>query len=133
MPSPAHFIQQHPRHIGIAVRRHNMRRKQFQLLSIALLVEDLNRLLPARLRLTVQLAQIAECSLARTIRRAHCFHQRPVRMRLPVLAAAVRTKIHAARIVPRRQVDFKRVSLHYIAFSEATVEPTAVATRRRAK
>ena len=99
-PLQTHFVQQYPRHLRIVVGRRHHRREQFQLPRIALLVENFNRLHPARLRRTVQFTQIAERSLTRTIRRARRFHQRPVRVRLAVLAATVRTQIHAARIVP---------------------------------
>jgi hypothetical protein len=71
-----------------------------QLMRITLFVENLDRLLPARVCRTIQLAQIADRSLTRTIRRAHRFHQRPVRVRLAVLTAAMRAEIHSAMILP---------------------------------
>ena len=82
-----HLVHQHARYLRIVGRRRHMRREQFQLLRFALFVEDLDRLQPARLRRTVQLAQVAERSLTRTIGRAHRFHQRPVCVILAVLFA----------------------------------------------
>jgi len=80
-----YFVQQHPRYLRIVLGRSHMRRKQFQLLRIALIVEDLNGLQPARLRRAVQFAQIANRFLTRTVWCAHRLHQRPVRVILAVL------------------------------------------------
>jgi hypothetical protein len=52
---------------------------------------------------------------------------------LAVFAAAVRTQIHSAKIVPRPQAACKRVGLHYIAFSNPTVEPTGLASLQQVK
>ncbi len=98
-----------------------MRREQFQLLRLALFIEDLDRLQPARLRRTVQLAQIAQRSLTRTIRRAHRFHQRPIGVVLAVLAALVRPQKHSGPIVSSAMDGFKRVGLHYIAFQKIPI------------
>src|SRR5438067_9498074 len=56
-----YFVQQHPRYLRIVRRRRHMRGEQLQLLCFALFIEDLNGRQPARLRGTVQLAQVAEC------------------------------------------------------------------------
>ena len=66
-------IHQHARHLRIIGRRLDMRRKQFQLLGFALLVEHLDRLQPTRLRRTVQLTQITQRPLTRTVRRSAPF------------------------------------------------------------
>ena len=76
-----------------------MRGEQFQLLRFALFIEDLNGCQPARLRGTVQLAQVAESFLTRAIRRAHRFHQRPIGVILAVLVATVRPQKHSELIV----------------------------------
>ena len=76
-----------------------MRGKELQLLRFALFIEDLNRRQPARLRRTVQLAQVAERFLTRTIRRAHRFDQRPIGVILAVLVATVRPQKHSEMIV----------------------------------
>jgi len=94
-----YFVQQHPRYLRIVRRRRHMRGEQLQLLCFALFIEDLNGRQPARLRGTVQLAQVAECLLARTIRCAHRFHQRPIHVILAVLAAMVRPQKHSVLIV----------------------------------
>jgi len=72
-PFQANLVHNYPRRIVIG--RHLMQRKQFQLTRFLSLVEHLNRLQPARLCRTVQLAQIADRPLTRTIRRAYRFPQ----------------------------------------------------------
>ena len=62
-----HLVQQHARDLRIVGRRLHMRREQLQLLRFALFIEDLDGFQPARLRRTVQLAQITERLLPRTI------------------------------------------------------------------
>jgi hypothetical protein len=76
-----------------------MRGPQFQLLRFPLFVKNLNRLQPSRLIRTVQLAQMAERSLAWTIYCAHRFHQRPIRVLFAVFAAMVGTQKHSGLIV----------------------------------
>jgi hypothetical protein len=49
-PFQPHFAQQHTRYLRIIRGRRHMRREQFQLLRIALFVEDFNRCQPAGLR-----------------------------------------------------------------------------------
>jgi len=39
---PTHFVQQHPRHLRIVIRRRHIRRRQTQLLRIALFIENLD-------------------------------------------------------------------------------------------
>src|SRR5260370_35608004 len=53
-----HFVQQHTRYLRIIRRRSHMRREQFQLLPIALFVEDSTRCQPAGLRRTVQSPEV---------------------------------------------------------------------------
>jgi hypothetical protein len=74
-PFQTHSVQQHPRHLRVVIGWRHMRREKLQLLCFAVLVEDFNSCLPARLRRTVQFPQIAECLLARAIRCAHCFDE----------------------------------------------------------
>ena len=69
-----------------------MGRKQFQLLGFALLVKDLDAFQPPRLRRSVQLPQVAERSLARSVNGSHCLDQGPVGVILTVLAALMRTQ-----------------------------------------
>jgi hypothetical protein len=77
---------------GIVLRRLDIGRKQLQLPALALLIEDFDGLQPARLRRVIQLTQITQGSLARTIGRAHRFHERPIGVILPVLASRVLPK-----------------------------------------
>ena len=98
-PLQTHLVQQHPRHLRIIRRRFHLRREQLQLLRFTLLVENFNRLQPARLRGTVQLAEVAQCFLTRTIGRAHRFHQRPIGVVLTVLASPVRAQKHSQPIL----------------------------------
>ncbi len=58
-----YFVQQHARYLRIVIARRHMRREQFQLLRVALIVEDLNALRPACLRRAVQFAQITDAVL----------------------------------------------------------------------
>jgi hypothetical protein len=91
-----HFAEQHARHLRIVRWRLYMRGKELELLRFALLVENLDGGQPARLRGTVQLTQIAESLLTRTIGGTHRFDQRPVRV---ILAAMVRPQKHSDTIV----------------------------------
>src|SRR5581483_5817241 len=88
-PLQSHFVQQHPRHLRIVGRHLDVRWKQLQLLRLSLLVEDFDGLQPPRLGGIVQLTEITERSLPRTVRRPHGLDQRPVRVILAVLLAAV--------------------------------------------
>ena len=98
-PLQTYFVQQHPRYLRVVRRRLHMRGEELQLLGFALFIEDLNGCQPARLRGAVQLAQVAQNLLARTIRRAHGFHQRPIGVVLAVLATMVRPQKHSEMIV----------------------------------
>jgi len=95
----SHFIQQYARHLRVIGRRLHIRGEQFQLLCFTLLVENLDGLHPPRMGRTIQLAQVAERLLARTVRCTHRFHQRPIRVILAVLAAVVRPQKHSELIV----------------------------------
>ena len=95
-----------------------MRGEEFQLLGFTLFIEDLNGGQPARLRGAVQLAQVAQSFLTRTIGRAHGFDQRPIGVVLAVLLATVRPQKHSELIVSRYRSAFKMVGLHYIAILE---------------
>src|SRR5882724_12121828 len=101
-----------------------MRRKQFHLLSFALLIEHLHAFQPPRLRRTVQLTQVAQRPLARTAHRSHRLHQRPVDVILTILAALMRTQKHLPASLSSTGVGFKRVGLHYIAFSQPAIAKT---------
>jgi hypothetical protein len=70
-----HFAEQHARHLRIVRWRLYMRGKELELLRFALLVENLDGGQPARLRGAIQLAQVAERFLARTVGRADCLDQ----------------------------------------------------------
>ena len=85
--------------VRIVRRRRQMRREELPLLRFALVVKDLDGSHPARLRRDVQLAEIAEGFLARTIGSAHRLDQRPVGMPLAVLAAMVWPQKHSEQIV----------------------------------
>src|ERR1022692_2816355 len=91
-----------------------MRWEKLQLMGFALFIEDLHGCQPARLRGTVQLAQVAERSLARAIRCAHRFNQRPIGVILAVLVATVRPQKHSELIVSRCRSHFQdsRSALH---------------------
>ena len=93
-----------------------MRWEQFQLLCLALLIKHLNGSQPAYLIRTIQLAEMAQRPLPRTIGCADRLHQRPVGMLLAVLAAVVRPQKHSGSIVSWEAGGHKRVSLHYITF-----------------
>jgi hypothetical protein len=101
-----------------------MGRKQFQLLSFALLVEHLHAFQPPGLRGSVQLPQVAQRPLARTTRRSHRLYQRPVAVILTVLAALMRSQKHLPASLSSAGVSFKRVGLHYIAFSSTAIAKT---------
>ena len=76
--------------------RCDVRGKQFQLVPFAGLVEDLDRLQPPRLRRIIQLAELTERPLARAIRRAHRFDERPIGMSLAVFVPMMRTQEHGS-------------------------------------
>jgi hypothetical protein len=92
-------VQQDAGYLRIIWWRRHMRREQLQLLCFALFIENLNGCQPARLRGTVQLAQIAEGFPTRTIRCAHRLDQRPTGVILTVLIATVRPQKHSGLIV----------------------------------
>ena len=66
-PFQAHLVHQNARHLRIILRHRDMRWKQLQLMRITMIVENFNRLHPARLRRTIQLTQIADRLLTRAI------------------------------------------------------------------
>src|SRR6266851_4970337 len=101
-----------------------MGRKQFQLLSFALLVEYLHAFQPPCLRGSVQLPQVAQRPLARTARPSHRLYQRPVGVILTVLAALMRPQKHLPRSLSSAGFGCKRVGLHYIAFSKPAIAKT---------
>src|SRR5579875_160710 len=113
-----HCVQQHPRYLRIIRRRLHMRGEQLQLLGFALFLEDFNGGQPARMRGAIQLARITQCFLARTIRRAHRFDQRPIGVILAVLLATVRPQKHSELIVSWDRLAFKLVGLRYTAVCE---------------
>jgi hypothetical protein len=83
-----HLLHQNARHIG-SFLHDGVGREQLQLRAFAVLVEDLHRPQPLRLRRRIQFAEITERALPRPVRRARGFHQRPVRMFLAVFAPAI--------------------------------------------
>jgi hypothetical protein len=101
-----------------------MRRKQFQLLGFALLIEYLYAFQPPCLRRTIQLPQVAQRPLARTVDRSHRLYQRPVGVILTVLAASMGPQKHLPASLSSAVLGFKRVGLHYIAFSELAIAKT---------
>ena len=96
LPHPLEANSAHPQssHVGIVLRQFDIGRKQFQLPTLALLVEDFNHLQPARLRRVVQLAQITQGPLARTVGCADGFDQRPVAVVLAILVPMIRSQKH---------------------------------------
>ena len=98
-PCQAHPVDQDPCHLRIVWGRLHLRREQFQLLRFTLFIKDLNRSQPPRMIRTVQLAQMTQRSLTRSIGCAHRFHQGPVGVFLAVLAAVVRPQKHSRLIV----------------------------------
>src|SRR2546423_13227910 len=121
-------MHQNPRHLRIILRYLQVRRKQFQLLNFPLLVEYLNAFHPPRLSRTVQLAQIAQRSLAGTAGGPYRLHQRPVGVPLTVLASLMRPQKHPWLSLPSARGCRKRVGLHYIAFSNLWTENTRLVT-----
>ncbi len=126
-----HLIQQHARDLRIAGRRLHIGGEQLELLRLTLLIEDLDRFQPACLCRTVQLTEIAEPSLSRSVRRAHRFHQRPVDVILAVLAAPMLPQKHSQLIVSWTADAYKRVGLHYIADHESVYRSHRTCTRLR--
>ena len=92
-------MEQYPRYLRVVGRWRHMRGKQLQLLSFALFIEDLDSGQPARLRGTVQLTQVAERLLPRSIWGAHGFDQRPIGVILAVLVSTMRPQKHSSLIV----------------------------------
>jgi hypothetical protein len=111
-------------YLRIIVRNFDVRGKQFQLLGFALLVEHLHAFQPPCLRGSIQLPQVAQRPLARAVHRSHRLHQRPVGVILTVLVALMRPQRHLAPSLSSDIVSFKRVGLHYIAFSEPAIAKT---------
>ncbi len=70
----SYLLHQHARHIRI-IRGFDFGGKQFQLRALAVFVEDLHRLLPPRMRRTVQLSQITKRALPRAIPGTHGLDQ----------------------------------------------------------
>ena len=77
--------------------RREVRGKQFQLVPFAGVVEDLDRLQPPRLRRVIQLAEMTQRPLPRSIRRAHRFDERPIGVPLAIFVTVMRTQKHAGR------------------------------------
>jgi hypothetical protein len=86
-------------YIGIVGGRLYLGGEQLQLLGFAVFVEDLNRFQPTRLSRIVQLAEITQRSLPRSIRGADGFHQRPVAVWFAVLDSAVGPQKHFCLMV----------------------------------
>jgi hypothetical protein len=104
MPRPATLStdtgasgNQHLGHLRIVGRRGHLRGKQFQLMPFAGVVEDVDRLQPPRLRRIIQLTEMTERPLARAIRRAHRFDQRPVGVPRAIFLAMIGAKKHRRR------------------------------------
>ena len=90
-------LDQDLRDLRIVGGRRDVRGKQFQLVPFAGVVEDLDRLQPPRLRRIIQLAEMTERPLARTIRRAHRFDERPIGVPLAIFVPMMRTQKHWRR------------------------------------
>ncbi len=110
------LFHRHPGYIGI-IGHFCFRGEQLQLRALPVLVENLDRLLPTRLSRTVQLPEITECALSRTIRRSNGLHQRPVSVLLAIFMDAKLSQEHAGNLSRLRNAN-KRVGFHYIHFSE---------------
>src|ERR1017187_8336379 len=110
------LLHQPPRYVRI-IGRFYCGGKQLQLGTLAVLVEDLHRLLPTCVSRTVQLTEITKRALPRTIGRTHRLDQRPVAVFLAVLNSLMLSKKHPARIMSGENLRFKRLGLHYNGFS----------------
>ena len=99
-------------------------RKQLQLRTLALLVKDLYRLLPAGMRCAVQFPQVAQRALPRTIGRTHGFHQRPIAMLSAVSNAPMLAKEHPALIMAAENFAAQeaRSALHQV-FRQVLIRP----------
>src|SRR5205814_10272202 len=112
----ANSIYQDANHLRIIGWWLDMRGEQFQLFGLALLVENLDRLQPARLRRTVQLPEITERPLTRTAGPPYRFHQRPVGVILAVFTALMRPQKHRGQILSpaQRTLQEGRSALHRV-------------------
>src|SRR6202451_1645320 len=117
------------RHLRIIVCYLDMRGKQFQLLGFALLVKDFDAFQPPRLRRSVQLTQVAQRPLARTVPGSHRLHQRPVDMLLTLFRPVVRSQEHLAPIMSSHPSLFKMVGLHYTPFFACHIAKTTLLVR----
>ncbi len=86
-----------------------------------------------RLRGSVQLPQVAERSLARSVNRSHRLYQRPVDVILTVFRAVVRSQEHLAPIMSSHPSLFKMVGLHYTPFSQASIANTILPSHQASK
>ncbi|MBZ5624332.1 MAG: hypothetical protein LAQ69_37385 [Acidobacteriia bacterium] len=127
-----HSIHQHVHHLRIVGWGLDLRRKQFQLLGFALLVEYLDRLQPTALSRTVQLAQITQRPLTRTGGGPHGI-QRPVGVILTILTALMQAQKHPGPILSSVAGDFKRVGLHYIGLWKIRNANTSLTRLPRSK
>jgi len=133
-PIEANPIDQHPRHLRVVLRRLGIGREQLQLPPFALLVEDGDRFMPARLRRVVQFAQITHRALTRTVGRPHGFDQGPVGMFLAVFGPVIRAQKHSTRCCHGRTRRGKGVGLHYMGFREkGSLKRNGLSRRNRQK
>src|SRR6266851_7939978 len=104
-----------------------MRRKQLQLLCLTLLVEHFDGLEPSGLGRTVQLTQITQRLLPRSVGGPHRFHQRPIHMILSVFLPLMGAHEHLAPIMPLPRSSDKTLGLHYIGFFTRSIANTRLA------
>jgi hypothetical protein len=108
------LLHQHPGYIRI-IGHFCFGGEQLQLRALPVLIENLDRLLPTRMSRTVQLPEITECALSRTIRRSNGLDQRPVSVFLAIFMDAKLSQEHAGNL-SRLQNANKGVGFHYIYF-----------------
>src|SRR6266851_1892120 len=88
---------------------------------------------PENNRRTVQLTQVAERSLARSVHCSYRLYQRPVDVILTVFRAVVRSQEHLAPIMSSHPYLFKIVGLHYTPFSHAPIANTILPSHQTSK
>src|ERR1700692_3666650 len=93
----ANLLHQHPGYVRI-IRHFCFGGKQLQLIALSVLVEDLHGLLPTCIGRIVQLTEITESTLSRTIRRSNGLHQRPVSVFLAIFMDANLSQEHASNL-----------------------------------
>ena len=116
------MLHQHPRHIRFPARGFHIGGEQLQLPALAVLVEYGGGLQPTSPRRVIELAQVTQPPLPRSVGGAHGLDQGPVGVILAVLVSAVRPQKHSEKILSRMRSHFKRAGLHYIGSGDCALE-----------